>query len=142
MHPLICAQHAEVCCASLVTDLPNARVADFSSNKLRSVPPALGMLVGLQSLRLSDNLLTDAGIPWRSMSTLASLTQMILDNNSLEHLPAAISHLTALVRLSVDHNHLSGIADEGVSSLAALQVLSLNNNRLAALPSSLGKASS
>ena len=72
-----------------------------------------------------------------SMQNLTCLTQLSLENNSLEELPNALTRLYKLKQLHLTNNKLFLLPDS-ISRLTALEVLVVENNRLCRLPSSLG----
>ena len=57
------------------------RVADLGGNRLTDVPASLGVLNGLQRLRLSHNQLTQEGVPWAALAALPLLAVLALDHN-------------------------------------------------------------
>ncbi|CAH9129263.1 unnamed protein product [Cuscuta epithymum] len=74
----------------------------------------------------------------------SSAKYLALNGNSLEEVPARISHLSSLHNLLLDANGIEdkNLSWEGIESLKSLIVLSLNENRLTILPSNLGELTS
>ncbi len=64
---------------------------------------------------------------------MASLRTLLLDFNSLDHLPLCMLECTALTHLSLRKNALEEFP-YGVASLSALTILCLSNNKLVDLP--------
>lgn len=119
--------------------LEAARSADLSCNRLTALPPSLGTLTALQSLRLSSNALTQGGLPWDALASLSALSALDLSSNQLSALPAAAgAALPALVRLSLAGNCLVALEAGCLSGLARLQELQLGGNQLATLPECIG----
>lgn len=65
---------------------------DLSHNNLRSYPVQLCSLHLLESLNLSGNLLTEADFP-AEIEHLQNLSELILDGNSLKHIPKCFTRL-------------------------------------------------
>ncbi|CAH9129262.1 unnamed protein product [Cuscuta epithymum] len=70
----------------------------------------------------------------------SSVKFLDLSGNSLEEVPARISHLSSLHNLHLTANGIedTNLSWEGIESLKSLRALSLDENRLTILPSSLG----
>jgi internalin A len=103
-----------------------------------ALPAAIGLVTSLASLRLSDNRLEDAGLPWGALGQLRGLTLLSLDRNALTALPDGLSRCSGLVRLSAAGNRIAAIADGALAGLGALQELAVADNCLTALPSTIG----
>jgi Leucine-rich repeat (LRR) protein len=93
----------------------------LSHNQLASLPPALGSLTSLQTLKLSTNRLADDGVPWAALAALPSLAVLLLDGNQLSSLPACIGQMSCLAQLNISRNQLEALPAE-VAGLQALQV--------------------
>ena len=107
------------------------------------IPVALGSLVNLESLSLWETELTGP-IP-AALSRLVSLRELDLGSNrfSSNHLsgpiPPALGNLVNLERLSLQWNQLSGSVPAWLGNLAQLRRLSLDGNELTGrIPSALG----
>ncbi|KAI8470553.1 MAG: L domain-like protein [Monoraphidium minutum] len=118
------------------------RSADLSQNRLAAVPPSLGALPCLASLRLSDNALEDGGLPWPALAGLRGLTMLALDGNRLTRLPDALSGCSGLVRLAAGRNAIAEVEGGALAGLSALRELDLSANALEELPGSIGACSS
>ena len=113
------------------------RVGDFGGNKLSSLPPSISKFVRLQKLRLSINALTDDGMPWEALSGLTNLVVLCLDHNRFTTIPPFIfTQLTNLQKLAMDHNAIANIP-ETIGALNQLKSLNINDNKLTCLPPSL-----
>ncbi|KAK2494885.1 hypothetical protein MC885_015915 [Smutsia gigantea] len=129
---------------------------DVSENRLEWLPSALGGLVLLTDLLLSQNLLQrlpDGIGQLKQLSILKvdqnrlcevteaiggceNLSELILTENLLTALPHSLGKLTKLTNLNVDRNRLEMLPPE-IGGCVALSVLSLRDNRLAVLPPEL-----
>lgn len=121
------------------TSLLLPRRSTNHQNRLEELPASIGRLASLSSLRLADNALTDAGVPWAALAGLTGLTLLALDRNALTALPAALGACSGLVRLSAAGNAIASIEDGALAGLAALRELDVSANALAALPEAIGE---
>ena len=81
----------------------------FDSNQLTALPPEIGQLTALRSLRLDGNKLT--ALP-PELWQLTALQDLSLDQNRLTALPPEIGRLTALRSLCLDGNKLTALPPE------------------------------
>lgn len=107
---------------------------DLSGLKIDRLPPEIGALTALQTLRLQHNQLTT--LP-PEIGALTALQTLWLDNNQLTTLPPEIGALTELQTLWLHNNQLTTLPPE-IGALAALQVLWLDQNQLTTLPPEIG----
>ncbi|XP_069481152.1 leucine-rich repeat-containing protein 28 [Ambystoma mexicanum] len=144
---------------NLAQKLPNLVELYLHSNNIVYVPEAIGSLVKLQSLDLSDNALE---IVCPDIGRLKSLRHLRLANNQLKFLPPEIGNLKelqtldlsinrlitlpeklhlchSLQYLTVDRNHLWCVPRH-LCQLPSLNELSMAGNRLAFLPLDLGRS--
>lgn len=77
---------------------------DLSHNNLRAYPLQLCTLHLLESLNLSGNHLTEADFP-AEIELLQSLAEIILDYNSLKHIPRSLSKLVYFSSITVSNIH-------------------------------------
>ncbi|XP_075431375.1 leucine-rich repeat-containing protein 28 isoform X2 [Ascaphus truei] len=144
---------------NLAQKLPNLVELYLHSNNIVFVPEAIGSLVKLQSLDLSDNALE---ILCPDIGRLKSLRHFRLTNNRLKFLPPEIGKLKELQTLDLSTNHLVTLpvklhlcqslqfltVDQNLlcsvprqlCQLASLNELSMASNRLASLPLDLGRS--
>ncbi len=103
-----------------------------------AIPAALGRLIHLQKLTLSNNQLSGS-IP-DALSRLPHLEELVLANNQLTgRIPSALERLTRLQRLSLHGNQLSGAIPAELSALTRLKELVLSDNQLSSrIPTELG----
>ena len=112
--------------------LPNLML-DISNNELLVLPPEIGNLTHLTSLRCSGNLLHQ--LPQETTS-LKRLRELDCRNNALKILPENISKLRSLRRMDVAVNRLRNLP-ESIVKLNALQHLDCSYNELEALPENI-----
>ncbi|XP_069622393.1 leucine-rich repeat-containing protein 28 [Ranitomeya imitator] len=144
---------------NLAQKLPNLVELYLHSNNIVFVPEAIGSLVKLQSLDLSDNALE---ILCPDIGRLKSLRHLRLTNNRLKYLPPEIGKLKELQTLDLSTNHLASLPEKlhlcqslryltvdrnflcsvprQLCQLASLNELSMAGNRLASLPLDLGRS--
>ena len=116
------------------------------------IPSSLANLVLLQTLSLSNTILTDTHISYlaamnltdlrvsgyvtenqlpSSISSLSNLTYLSISNNGLiGKLPTSLGSLVSLTQLIIANNNLEGGIIDELSSLTNLTVLNLQNNDL------------
>ncbi|KAM6308848.1 leucine-rich repeat-containing protein 28 isoform 2-T2 [Aegotheles albertisi] len=133
---------------NLAQKLPNLVELYLHSNNIVVVPEAIGSLVKLQFLDLSDNALE---IVCPEIGRLRSLRHLRLANNQLKYLPAGKYkcvrdysndklHLNFIcMYLTADRNHLWYVPRH-LCQLPSLNELSMAGNRLAFLPLDLGRS--
>ncbi|XP_059397519.1 extracellular matrix protein 2-like [Carassius carassius] len=99
--------------AVVPSDLPRAlRKLSLQHNHIHYIPPySLSHLrPGLQSLRLSHNLLEEHGVLGKSFrGVYQTLVELHLDNNRLERVPHNMCHFKNLKLLHLDHNRISSV---------------------------------
>jgi Leucine-rich repeat (LRR) protein len=108
-------------------------------NRLAALPPAVGALSSLASLKLADNRLGDGGLPWDALARLTGLTLLSLDRNALTALPAALGGCSGLVRLSAAANRIASVEAGALRGLDALRELDVSDNCLTALPDTISE---
>lgn len=96
--------------AVVPTDLPRAlRQLSLQHNHIHSIPPySLSHIrPGLQSLRLSHNLLEEHGVLGKSFrGVYQTLVELLMDNNRFERVPHNMRHFKNLQLLRLDHNRI------------------------------------
>ncbi len=106
-----------------------------------SIPPRLGNLDALVSLRLGRNALVGT-IP-DTLGKLANLSELVLDGNALTgRIPRELGRLANLATLRLRNNGLHGAIPAELGRLGNLRQLALDNNALSGrIPRSLGELS-
>ncbi|XP_078386496.1 leucine-rich repeat-containing protein 28 isoform X1 [Cetorhinus maximus] len=113
--------------------LPNLTELYLHSNNIAVLPEAIGTLVKLQSLDLSNNALA---ILCSEIGQLKSLRHLRLANNQLKFLPSEIGDLGELQTLDVSTNCLTALP-ESLHLCFSLQYLAADRNHLKDLPRQL-----
>ncbi|XP_062922001.1 leucine-rich repeat-containing protein 28 [Mobula hypostoma] len=113
--------------------LPNLIELYLHSNNIEAVPEAIGTLVKLQTLDLSNNALA---ILCPEVGQLRSLRHLRLANNRLKFLPSEIGDLRELQTLDVSANCLTALPDT-LHLCFSLQYLSADRNQLKDIPRQL-----
>jgi Leucine-rich repeat (LRR) protein len=89
--------------------------------------PHVGLPSSVQMADLSHNQITALGSTF-GFEALPELEELVLDNNLLEELPAALALLPKLVCLKVRHNRLSSVPGELLADGPMLARLELDGN--------------
>ncbi|XP_059808697.1 leucine-rich repeat-containing protein 28 isoform X1 [Hypanus sabinus] len=113
--------------------LPNLIELYLHSNNIEAIPEAIGTLVKLQTLDLSNNALA---ILCPEIGQLRSLRHLRLMNNRLKFLPSEIGDLRELQTLDVSANCLT-VLPENLHLCFSLQYLSADRNQLKDIPRQL-----
>ncbi|GAB5493666.1 MAG: hypothetical protein Phog2KO_38810 [Phototrophicaceae bacterium] len=120
-----------------IGNLANLETLRLYRNELSSLPPEIGNLVNLRFLSLSFNNLTS--LP-SEVGNLANLSSLRLAFNDLNSLPSEIGNLTNLTYLDLAYNELNRLPSE-IGNLAKLCNFDLSDNRLLYLSISLAQLS-
>uniref|UniRef100_A0A8C2DLK2 Leucine rich repeat containing 28 n=1 Tax=Cyprinus carpio TaxID=7962 RepID=A0A8C2DLK2_CYPCA len=118
---------------NLAQKLPNLIELYLHSNNIAIIPQAIGNLVKLQSLDLSDNALQ---LICPEIGQLRSLRHLRLANNQLKFLPQELGDLRELETLDVSMNLLRTLP-ERLHQCLSLQCLTADRNLLHCLPRQL-----
>uniref|UniRef100_UPI00398F5831 leucine-rich repeat-containing protein 28 isoform X2 n=1 Tax=Pristiophorus japonicus TaxID=55135 RepID=UPI00398F5831 len=113
--------------------LPNLIELYLHSNNIAVIPEAIGTLVKLQSLDLSNNALA---VLCPEIGQLKSLRHLRLAKNQLKFLPSEIGDLRELQTLDVSTNCLTTLP-ESLHLCFSLQYLAADHNHLKDLPRQL-----
>ena len=114
----------------------------YTNNLTGPIPPELGNLANLETLRLYTNNLSGSIPP--DLGNLASLTHMWLFGNELTGpIPPELGNLASLTLLGLNRNALSGPIPPELGNLASLTWLGLSRNALSGpIPPELGNLAS
>ncbi|XP_011933076.1 PREDICTED: leucine-rich repeat-containing protein 28 isoform X4 [Cercocebus atys] len=115
---------------NLAQKLPNLVELYLHSNNIVVVPEAIGSLVKLQCLDLSDNALE---IVCPEIGRLRALRHLRLANNQLQFLPPEVGDLKELQTLDISTNRLLTLP-ERLHMCLSLQYLTVDRNRLWFVP--------
>ncbi|XP_048832618.1 podocan [Brienomyrus brachyistius] len=108
---------------------PSLVSADFAANQLTTIYPyTFGHKMGLKSVYLHNNKLTDAGLPEYMFNGSDNLEILIMSSNFLRYVPRNLPK--ALYRLHLKNNKLEKIPPGAFDSLFHLRELYLQNNLL------------
>lgn len=106
--------------------------ANFSSNKLTSLPDALGKCVKMETLNAMNNLITF--VP-PSYVNLKNLKQIILSNNQIAEFPVMFAGLKHLDMLDLSRNKITSVPP-AAKDLYCTE-LNLNQNQITSLAEDL-----
>ena len=123
-------------------NLANLTTLRFDENQLSGeIPPELGNLANLRVLFLDENQLSGEIPP--ELGNLASLERLILSDNQLSgEIPPELGNLSNLTGLDLSENQLSGEIPPWLGNLANLTQLGLSGNQLSGeIPPELGNLS-
>jgi len=109
--------------------LPDATGLDWSGRGARALPAGARRLPKLQRLNINGNLIS-------ALHPMPQLTELRMESNALQALPAAITALTSLTLLSMAQNRLASLPDSLPLHLTSLVTLQLASNLLDSLPAS------
>lgn len=115
---------------NLAQKLPNLVELYLHSNNIVVVPEAIGSLVKLQCLDLSDNALE---IVCPEIGGLRALRHLRLANNQLQFLPPEVGDLKELQTLDISSNRLLALP-ERLHLCLSLQYLTVDRNWLCCVP--------
>jgi Leucine-rich repeat (LRR) protein len=101
-----------------------------------SVPIEVGQLVKLESISLSENLLTNFPV---QISQLKSLKQINLSKNNLKTIPKGLCEIAQLDHLDLSQNQIEQIPDY-IETLDCIE-LNLNENRVKIISEKISKCS-
>ena len=126
-----------------LTDMPNLKHLDLSVNtNISTLPENIGNMKKLEYLDVSANFFNAPNKKIKnlpvSITTLANLKVLILNDNVIEALPENIHNLKKLERLEVRNNLLSGLPNS-FSLLSNLEALDLKANELKKFPTDFYK---
>ena len=112
----------------------------FGDDLSSSIPPGLGRLSQLQTLRILSRQLMGPIPP--ELGQLSHLQELSLSGNRLGSIPAELGQLSQLRRLGLVGNQLTGSIPTELGQLSNLRRLHLQNNQLTGpIPAELGQLS-
>lgn len=103
------------------TEFPNLQWLDLSTNRIRQIPPELGLLKKLKKLILFKNKIE--AIP-PEIGELEDLRELIVNQNELETLPEEIGKLKKLRYIDMWSNNITGLPGS-MAEMWALQEVDL-----------------
>lgn len=112
----------------------SASILANDEEKLSELPKSLAKLKNLESLDLSNNLLTN--LPLGALAKFIYFKKLIVRDNQLTGLPFSLP--SALILLDLSKNKLTWLPIT-IGNLQSLRELDLSNNELTELPKSVGE---
>ena len=103
------------------TEFPNLQLLDLSRNRIREVPPEIGMLKKLKKLILERNKIE--ALP-AEIGELEDLRELIINRNELTTLPTEIGNLKKLRYIDMWSNNITGLP-RSMEEMYALQEVDL-----------------
>ncbi|MBI1286687.1 MAG: hypothetical protein GC178_03830 [Flavobacteriales bacterium] len=103
------------------TEFPNLQWLDLSRNRLKSIPPELGLLKNLKKLILNKNKIEE--LP-AEIGQLEDLRELIISQNELVTLPMEIGNLKKLRYIDMWSNNITGLPGS-MAEMYALQEIDL-----------------
>lgn len=103
------------------TEFPNLQWLDLSRNRLKAIPPQIGLLKNLKKLILNKNKIE--ALP-AEIGQLEDLRELIISQNELESLPSEIGELKKLRYLDMWSNNISRLPSE-MAEMYALEEVDL-----------------
>lgn len=118
------------------------RVLDIGLNSLTALPAALWQLPALRTLSAPFCQIKDLNIPEGGEDMVyAPLHALMLNDNCIEKIPAAIGRITTLNIITLNKNAIEELPHE-LTALTALTELGMVNNKLKKLPSDTSRLKS
>lgn len=111
------------------SSLKNLRIVFFNNNKFERYPPVLADCPALSMVSFKNNQIHT--ISEQALSP--TIRWLILTNNQIDVLPAAIGRLNRLQKLMLAGNRLKTLPEE-MANCQSLELIRLSVNRLSALP--------
>ncbi|XP_020585771.1 LRR repeats and ubiquitin-like domain-containing protein At2g30105 isoform X2 [Phalaenopsis equestris] len=118
-----------------LAQLKSLTILSFNSNRIATLPPAVGSLTSLTILYIANNKLTC--LP-DELGCLNQLRVLNANFNRISSVPATIGNCSSLAEIDLSNNCLSELP-ETFANLKSLKILHLVNNDLNSLPSHLLK---
>jgi len=116
---------------------PALESLDLGDNSIERLPDTLGVPLSLRKFTLRGNRL--GSLPENFFENLGyNISDIALEKNQLEQIPAFTKNLKNLKNLSLSHNLLTELPDS-MEHLKNMNVMRLDFNRLIRLPNSIGE---
>ncbi|KAJ1366195.1 Leucine-rich repeat-containing protein 57 [Parelaphostrongylus tenuis] len=110
------------------------RNLELSQNKIKELPPSIGLFCALKQLHLSENMI---GVLPDEIGLLKNLETLNLQSNKLSTLPETIIGCSSLKTLNISANCFSQFPVP-VCHLISLDTLNLSQNSIVELPDEVG----
>lgn len=115
-------------------NFPDLKVLDLAYAGILAVPQKISTLTKLETLDLSNNLISKN---FSNLSTLLILKELNLSGNQLTKVPTELTTLTQLKILNLSRNAISQNFTTALSSLKNLEWLSFQDNNMTGFPPEL-----
>ncbi|MGA9211621.1 leucine-rich repeat domain-containing protein [Kaistella sp.] len=121
---------------TFLQNFPNVQVLDLAHIGLNAVPQKVSTLTKLESLNLSNNLISQK---FNYLSTLSTLKELNLSGNQLTKIPTELSTLNQLNILDLSNNTISPSFTAPLAQLKNLEWLSFAGNQMLNFPPQLSQ---
>ena len=121
---------------TFLQNFPQVKILDLAHIGLNAVPQKISTLTKLESLNLSNNLITKN---FNNLSTLLTLKELNLSGNQLTKIPTELSTLTQVQTLDLSNNSISTTFTSPLANLKKIEWLSLAGNKMKNFPAQLSQ---
>lgn len=124
---------------TFLQNFPNIKILDLSHIGLTAVPQKISSLSQLESLNLSNNLISKN---FKQLSTLINLKELNLSGNQLTKMPTELGTLTQIQILDLSNNEILSNSTSPLALMKKLEWLSLAGNKMTDFPPELPQLTS